>query len=209
MSGPIDFTALEAHLTPKRLRHSLAVTALCLRLNERYRLGLADDDLQAVGLGHDIARSWSEERLRSYIVKHEIALYPGEEAVVDLLHAPVGAHLLKTMGYNKDVVQAIRYHTLGSIEMGALGFVLFASDYLDPNRTFLTEEDRKTLLRNPRSKLWCFDSGTKRPVSGCRRKADLEPTRELLAVLGENESGCCLLHLPVCSFAWRMLRRID
>lgn len=185
MSGPIDFTALEAHLTPKRLRHSLAVTALCLRLNERYRLGLAENDLQAVGLGHDIARSWSEERLRSYIVKHEIALYPGEEAVVDLLHAPVGAHLLKTMGYNKDVVQAIRYHTLGSIEMGALGFVLFASDYLDPNRTFLTEEDRKTLLEEPTIEALVFRI-LERNVRylDAEGKQIFEPTRELLAVLG-------------------------
>ncbi|NLZ76903.1 MAG: HD domain-containing protein [Spirochaetales bacterium] len=187
MSGSIDSTALEAYLTPRRLAHSLAVTELCLHFNERFRLDLAEADLRAVGLGHDIARSWSEEDLRSYIETRKIALHPGEEAVVDLLHAPVGADLLRRMGYNEDVVRAVRYHTLGSLKMGKLGFVLFASDYLDPNRTFLPEEDRALLLAEPtiedlvfrilkRSVRYLADEG----------KRIFEPTRELLAALGER-----------------------
>lgn len=184
MSMHIDSTALKANLSPKRLVHSLAVTDLCHRFNERYHLDLAEEDLDAVGLGHDIARSWSEERLRTYIEKNEIALHPGEEAVVDLLHAPVGAHLLKTMGCNEEVVRAVRYHTLGSTEMGTLGFVLFASDYLDPNRTFLSQEERELFFEEPtiedlvlrilERSVRCLDA---------EGKHIFEPTKELLALL--------------------------
>lgn len=184
MSRPIDSTALKAYLSPKRLAHALAVTDLSHHFNEHYQLNLAEDDLTIVGLGHDIARSWNEERLRAYIGKNEITLYPGEEAVVDLLHAPVGAHLLKTMGCNEDVVRAVRYHTLGSIEMGTLGFVLFASDYLDPNRTFLSQEERELLLEESTIEDLVFRI-LERNVRylDAEGKHIFEPTRELLALL--------------------------
>ncbi len=146
MSKTIDFTALKGLLSPKRLTHSIAVAQLCHQLNEQYDLGLDSYDLTLAGLGHDIARSWSEEELRTYVARNKISLYEGEEPIVDLLHAPVGAHLLKTMGADEAVSNAVRYHTIGSTKMGTLGFTLFAGDYLDPNRTFLSNKERSALL---------------------------------------------------------------
>ncbi|MFA5698679.1 MAG: bis(5'-nucleosyl)-tetraphosphatase (symmetrical) YqeK [Sphaerochaeta sp.] len=149
MSKTIDSTALEANLTPKRLQHSRSVTQLCHYFNDHYSLHADHYDLTTVGLGHDIARSWSEAKLKAYIKANNLHLIEGEAEIPELLHAPVGAHILKTMGAREAITSAIRYHTLGSVEMGSLGYILFVSDYLDPNRSFLSREDRSELLRAP------------------------------------------------------------
>lgn len=149
MSMSIDSTALEAYLTPKRLNHSRRVTQLCYHFNEVYSLHVAPEDLTTVGMGHDIARSWSEETLKRYIKANNVHLIDGEAEISELLHAPVGAHILKTMGASEAITSAVRYHTLGSVKMGRVGYILFASDYLDPNRSFLSDEERSELLGAP------------------------------------------------------------
>ena len=42
--------------------------------------------------------------------------------------------------------RAVRHHTLGSMEMGPYGAVVYIADYIEPGRKHLTDEDRKYIL---------------------------------------------------------------
>ncbi|MGE4583765.1 MAG: bis(5'-nucleosyl)-tetraphosphatase (symmetrical) YqeK [Sphaerochaeta sp.] len=150
MSKTIDYTDLEAHLknqlSPKRYLHSLGVAQTCLELDQHYREHLGQRQLYISGLLHDMAREWPKEALVAYAQEHELPLLPEEAESPVLLHAPVAAHILEKLGYEQAVHVAVRYHTLGSCNMGRLGLVLYIADFLEPNRTHLDAQERASLL---------------------------------------------------------------
>lgn len=160
MYKSIDCTALEFELkeslSEKRYHHSLAVAQSCLRLNERYSLHLDATELYAAALMHDMAREWGREQLVDYALANNLDLMSEERECPTLLHAPVAASLLAGRGFSDQVCTAVRYHTLGSIHMGTMGLLVYISDYLEPNRTHLCEQDRQRLLEHPTAEKLCL-----------------------------------------------------
>jgi predicted HD superfamily hydrolase involved in NAD metabolism len=150
MYESIGCTALEAELkeslSERRYRHSLAVAQTCLQLDTRYLLHLDQAELYVAALMHDMAREWSKEQLVDYALAHNLHLLGEEREYPVLLHAPVAASLLSARGFSKAVCTAVRYHSLGSIHMGLMGLLVYVSDYLEPNRTHLGQQDRERLL---------------------------------------------------------------
>ncbi len=161
MSRHKDFTTLElelrSQLSEKRFSHSLAVAQTCLLLNERYKEHLDEDQMYLCGLLHDIVREWTDERLLSYVKEHQLVLEAEEMQYPVLLHAPVGAHFLSSLGYPVQLCTAVRYHTLGSVGMGRMGLVLYIADYLEPNRTHISEADREVLFALPSLDSVCLE----------------------------------------------------
>ena len=43
-------------------------------------------------------------------------------------------------------VRAVRFHTLGSKDMGALGAVIYIADYCEPGRKHIDDEERKRIF---------------------------------------------------------------
>ncbi len=161
MLETIDFTDLEKDLSeklsPKRFTHSKAVAQTCLLLQERYSEDLDTDQLYYGGLMHDIAREWPAVTLQQYAIEHALSVESEELTYPALLHAPVGADLVKELGFGEEVCKAVRYHTLGSIEMGRMGLVLYIADYIEPNRTHLDDAKRSLLLSRPSLETLCMD----------------------------------------------------
>ncbi|MFA5446643.1 MAG: bis(5'-nucleosyl)-tetraphosphatase (symmetrical) YqeK [Sphaerochaeta sp.] len=137
---------LERCLSSERLRHSKAVAQTAMLLNHTYALGLDDQELGIAGLYHDLAREWKDQELLEYTHTKKIEVTPDELANPTLLHGPVAAHLMQATGPSDEVLLAIRHHTLGSVEMGSLGLLIYLADYLEPNRTHITEDVRLRLL---------------------------------------------------------------
>lgn len=56
----------------------------------------------------------------------------------ELWHAPVGAYLVENeVGiHDRDVLQAIRYHTSGRPHMSLLEKIIYVADYIEPGRQF-------------------------------------------------------------------------
>lgn len=132
---------IKERVNQKRYLHCISVAETAVYLNSRFGGGLDRDDCYKCGLLHDIARNWGSGDLLLYTKKHHIKLEKEEVHHPLLLHAPVGASLVKEMGF-ESYETAIRWHTLGSKDMGRLGLIIYLADYLEPRRTFLTDSQR-------------------------------------------------------------------
>ncbi len=124
-----------AMIGSKRLAHIERVTSLlrawaaAMRLDRNEATAWID-----AGAWHDALRDESEEKLR------EIT---GDTVTpAALLHGPAAATLLERDGEKrKPVLDAVRYHTVGSPEWDRTGRALYMADYLEPGRKF-SREDR-------------------------------------------------------------------
>ncbi len=123
-----------AVVSEKRLAHITRVVALLDTWAAR--MDLAPVESQAwhdAGAWHDALRGADDVRLR-----HITGLY---EAPVGLLHGPAAASQLAVDGEaRRDVLEAIRWHTVGSAMWGRTGRALYMADFLEPGRTFLSDE---------------------------------------------------------------------
>jgi HD superfamily phosphohydrolase YqeK len=89
---------------------------------------------------HDALRDAPETQLRE--ITHDLT------TDVPLLHGPAAALRLLADGETReDVVQAVRWHTIGCADWGRVGRALFMADFLDPGRGF-ERADRAYLARH-------------------------------------------------------------
>ena len=119
----------------KRLAHIERVTSLLRAWGAAMRLDA--DEANAwidAGAWHDALRDAPEELLRKITGDNETP-----EA---LLHGPAAATQLERDGEKRtSVLDAIRYHTIGSASWDRTGKALYMADYLEPGRKF-SREDR-------------------------------------------------------------------
>jgi len=119
-----------AQVTDKRRAHIARVTALLDEWAEALRVSA--DERQAwhdVGVLHDALRDAPEEELRR--------LTGDTERPMHILHGPAVAERLAHNGERRaSVLDAIRWHTLGSARWDRTGKALYMADFLEPGRPF-------------------------------------------------------------------------
>lgn len=140
---------LEARLSARRLQHSVNVARVAAGLAEQY--GENRDRAYFTGLVHDYAKGMSGDELLTTAESADLITDPVDRRLPDLLHAPVGAFLLRQdMGIEDDeILQAVSSHTLGNFNMSTLDKIIFLADMTEPGRDFpgierlrcLTERD--------------------------------------------------------------------
>lgn len=117
-------------LSGRRLAHVARVAAL---LDEWAQgLGLPEPEAvrwRAAGWLHDALRESPPEELRPLVPPEFRGLPP------KLLHGPAAAERLAGDA-DPELLDAIRFHTLGSPRFGLLGRALYLADFLEPGRTF-------------------------------------------------------------------------
>lgn len=120
---------------PKRRAHMARVSGLLGEWAESVELE-AEEQIRwrAIGYLHDVVREADPEELREMVA-------PEHRSVPDpLLHGPAGAERLRVAGIlDGEFLTAVSWHTTGDVRFGMLGRALYAADYLEPGRTFLTE----------------------------------------------------------------------
>lgn len=123
-----------AVVSERRLAHIERVTALLDRWAGELRL--PDDDAQAwhdAGAWHDAMRDAGEEELRRWAGD---VPWP-----VKVLHGPaVAARLAGDGETRQDLLEAIRWHTLGHSAWARTGRALYMADFLEPGRPFAVHE---------------------------------------------------------------------
>ncbi|HSA57986.1 MAG TPA: hypothetical protein VLE53_19895 [Gemmatimonadaceae bacterium] len=132
-----------ARVSSKRRGHIERVTAL---LDEWARaLALEEDEARAwhdAGVWHDALRDADEAELRRWAG-------PGDRPLTTL-HGPAAAARLAHDGETReDVLEAIRWHTLGSPDWVRTGRALYLADFLEPGRPFLAAERAALAARVP------------------------------------------------------------
>ena len=123
---------LKKNLSEKRYIHSLG-TADCARfLAKKY--GENEDKAYIAGLLHDCAKCLETDTLVE-IIRKNLDINPGEMMNYKTLHAPVSAFFAqRDFGIeDKDVLSAIRWHTLGKINMTTFEKIIFLADKIEPN----------------------------------------------------------------------------
>jgi 2-amino-4-hydroxy-6-hydroxymethyldihydropteridine diphosphokinase len=128
-----------ARVSDKRVAHIGRVTAL---LDEWARaLALSAPEAKAwhdAGIYHDALRDASEDELRALADDP-----PGYST--EMLHGPAAAARMAADGEQRaELLDAIRFHTVGSPGWGRLGRALYMADYLEAGRKF-SRRDRAYL----------------------------------------------------------------
>lgn len=120
----------------KRLEHSIRV----MEEAEKLALVLSVDKKKAgiAGLLHDCGRYSKESDLLKKTQEFGIILDEIYSENINLLHAHLGSQVARKE-YNisdKDILNAIKYHTTGRADMSILEKIVYVADYIEPRRNF-------------------------------------------------------------------------
>ncbi len=134
-----------AQVSEKRAAHIQRVTALLNAWAAAMRLPPAEARaFLDAGVLHDALRDAPEAQLRS--LANDWTSPPG------LLHGPAAATLLARSGEQRaDVLDAIRFHTVGHVKWGVVGKALYMADFLEPGRKFSRQDRYFLSLQVPTS----------------------------------------------------------
>lgn len=128
---------LKKELTEKRYMHTLGVqhTAVCLAA----RYGEDVKKASLAGLLHDCAKCLPEEMLLQGCRERNLPVTEIEEKHPYLLHGKLGACYAKERYgiREKEIQDAICYHTTGRPAMSVLEEIIFLADYIEPERRMI------------------------------------------------------------------------
>lgn len=190
----MDFIQLEDYLkdnlSQSRLKHLYSTAKETQALLERYLPEFPSKEGYLAGLWHDAAREWEPKELLNYSLANNVEVEALELTYPHLLHGAVAAHLLEELiPVEERVLKAIRWHTLGNIEMGALGAALYIADYIEPRRRFVDPAERQDLLESDSLEELCLQIiGRHKEYLEQRGRSLAETTVELAQFLKEGRS---------------------
>jgi len=125
---------LRKRQNPRRFRHTTGVmyTSICLAM--RYEEDL--DKASLAGLLHDCAKQIKPDKLLAKCLEEDLPVTDSERRNPFLLHGRVGAFLAEhRYGVSdKDILNAITWHTTGRPHMSLLEKIVFTADYIEPGR---------------------------------------------------------------------------
>lgn len=150
---------LKGMLNPNRFEHSLGVMQTAAQLAAIH--GADAQQAALAGLLHDCARSLPGDTLVEMAKEFSLPLHDVDLALPVLLHAPVGALLIRRNFGIKDeaVLRAVSVHTLGDGQMTLLDQIIFVADKTEPGRDFQAVEQLRDLAKRDlgRALLQCYD----------------------------------------------------
>lgn len=137
----------QEHVKKSRYEHSIRVAETCARLCRMFAL---DADVgYLAGVGHDMCKDFSDQELFDLAAKDGNPIIPYEKRNPALLHGRAAAVLMKEkFGIeDKDILEAVAYHTSGVMGMCDLSKCLFIADKIEPDRPQSTDEYRERLYK--------------------------------------------------------------
>lgn len=129
---------LEENMSPKRLRHTLEVEKMVIRLGELY----APDQLptlRAAALLHDITKEYSNDRQLMICAQKGLTVSRSDLYAPKTFHARTAAARIGEL-YGElaedAVISCVRWHTTGRAGMTLCEQLVYLADYIDLSRTF-------------------------------------------------------------------------
>ena len=131
-------------LSEKRYNHSIGVMKKAEELAKIH--GENINKAKLVGLAHDIGKELSENEMVQYTKENNIEVDEIEKINIGLLHAKIGADICyKKYGFSLDMQNAIKYHTVGNLNMDLLSKIIFVADKIEDGRNYKDEDKSKDL----------------------------------------------------------------
>ncbi len=139
---------IRARLGDYRYHHSLCVADEAARLATQY--GADETTAYTAGLLHDILKDTDPKTQLQMFADFGILLDDVEKQVPKLWHARVGAAFLEHVLQidNREILDAVRYHTTGRAGMGLLEKIVFVADFTSADRNYPDVEEvrRRTAI---------------------------------------------------------------
>ncbi|MFT8322372.1 MAG: bis(5'-nucleosyl)-tetraphosphatase (symmetrical) YqeK [Bacillus sp. (in: firmicutes)] len=135
---------VKEQLTEQRYLHTVGVMDTAIKLAEKTGENVEKAELAAIF--HDYAKFRPKEEMQQIIMEQKmdpqlLTFHP------ELWHAPVGAYLVEKEAGIKDkqVLDAIKYHTSGRPGISMLEKIVYLADYIEPGRKFPGVEEVREL----------------------------------------------------------------
>jgi nicotinate-nucleotide adenylyltransferase len=127
-------TAARESLSADRFLHSRNTALMAYDLCRRFNLNPMEGYL--AGICHDIAKQIDNKLMMKLAKTDEMPITELEKSKPNLLHGRAGAVLLKERFciHNKDVLEAVAFHTSGREYMGPLAKVIYIADKTEVSR---------------------------------------------------------------------------
>ncbi len=138
---------LMSRLNKNRFAHSIGVANTAVELAKRFSVDV--DKTYIAGLLHDCARQFENEQLPVEAAKRAVPITDIEYAAPILLHAPIGAVMVKE-DYGVDdpeIIRAIARHTVGDQNMSPLDIIIWFADMIEPHRNYPGVEELRRLAK--------------------------------------------------------------
>jgi len=119
-----------------RFRHSVNVSKEAVRLAKKY--GGDVEKAELAGLLHDVMKDAGKKEQLAIIEKYGVKLNEVEQQAPKLWHAIAGAVYVKKVLRirDKDIVNAVRYHTTARAGMTLLEKIVYIADYTSEERDY-------------------------------------------------------------------------
>ncbi len=119
-----------------RYKHSCLVKDTAVKLAKKYEANI--EKVKIAALLHDYARNYSNDNLINIVKNNNINIDKWELEIPELLHSPVAAFIAnRDYAINDhEILNAIRYHTIGRPKMSKIEKIIFVADIIEPNRDF-------------------------------------------------------------------------
>ena len=127
---------LEQHLSKKRFQHSCNVARAAKQLAQRY--GADQEKAYFAGLLHDICKEQPFEEQRELMLAGDFAPDEAELHSRKLWHGIAGAYFIQTEFdvTDRDILNAVRFHTVGREGMSLLEEIIYIADMLSDERDY-------------------------------------------------------------------------
>ena len=124
---------LKQNLSEERYLHTLGVAETAVELARIFNL--SEEKAYLAGLLHDCAKGFSNEKLLQ-IITENLSIDECEMINPKTYHAPVGAFVAEKefCVTDEEILSAIRWHTIGKVEMSDFEKVIFIADKIE-NKT--------------------------------------------------------------------------
>ncbi len=172
---------LKENLNEKRYIHTLGTADCAKELAQKF--GLDSEKAYLAGLLHDCAKCFSNEKLLDIIHQH-LNVEECEMLNYKTLHAPVSAYIAEKEFKitDKEILSAIRWHTLGRLDMTDFEKIVFIADKIEPNTRDKEYSDKIRVLLDEENGL---------------NKALLKCYKETIKSLVKRDLKICLLTIEI------------
>lgn len=140
--------ALKYRLKENRYLHSLGVADTAKVLAKKFNADI--EKAYIAGLLHDAAREFENEDLIFEARKRNIEIGEVEEKMPLLLHADIGAILIKERYgvTDEEISKAVRTHTVAGKNMTDLQKIIYFADMIEPNRDYPGVRELREYAKN-------------------------------------------------------------
>lgn len=127
---------IKEHLSKKRAQHSLNVADAAVKLARLY--GADEDKAYVAGILHDVCKELPAEEQLAYVLKSPLNVSEIETKTVALFHAVAGSVFVQEKFgiVDTEIINAIRYHTVGCGNMEKLSKIIYIADLISAERDY-------------------------------------------------------------------------